>query len=1132
MLNVDGRVQLSASDLIGHLNCRHLTGLELAVTKGTLKRPYRPEDPVLEALRMRGQQHEDAYVSHLRDAGHVITVIDGGTFDNAAASRTRAAMQSGADVIVQGAIVAHGWGGRPDILQKVASPSGLGNWSYEVIDTKLARETKGGTVLQLCLYSELVASVQGTIPERSHVVTPQTDFALQTFRTDDYGAYYRWAPRSLRTALENDSAEPCYPEPVEYCGVCRWRQRCDERWRADDDLSLVAGISKIQKDELKRRGLSTTAALASEPLPLAWKPARGTAAAYHRVREQARIQVQGRSARRVIYEALPIVEGCGLSCLPEPSAGDIFFDLEGDPFVGEGGLEYLFGYSFREDDGSDAHKAEWALSRTDEKVAFERFVDFVMDRLQGHPDLHIYHYAPYEPAALKRLMGRYATREDELDRMLRGKLFVDLYGVVRHAIRASVESYSIKRLEPLYNFERATPLPEANVGLARVQTALELDDADSISADQLAAVESYNRDDCISTWRLREWLESVRSEQIAMGATIARPTPADPEPSEGLTDRQRRVADLVASIAGDLPVAAEERKDEQQARWILAHLLDWHRREKKSVWWEKYRLSDLPAEDLIDERAALSGLEFTKTVGGTVKAPVHRYSFPPQETDLCGGEALHACGGAKLGTLDDISVEECWVDIKKRKDTVDIHPEGVFGHDVVPDEVLAESLLRLGDDVRAHGIEQPDNSAARGVLLRAPPDFGGEPIRRTGESALDAALRLAPKFVSGVLPVQGPPGTGKTHIGARMICECVEANLRVGVTANSHKVIRHLLDKVAEAADERGLAGLACIQKVPATAEPQGRLQFTTANDELLSAIATSCQVAGATSWLWARPDAADAVDVLFVDEAAQVCLANLLAVSQAAPRIVLLGDPQQLDQPMQGSHPEGTAVSAMDYLLAGQQTVSDERGIFVEETWRLHPRIAAFTSELFYEGRLRSREGLEKQEVRSTSQCSGAGLVYVPVPHVGNQNSSPEEANAICDLIHDLLATAPTWVDSNGVERSLTLDDVLIVAPYNAQVFELQRLLPSAKVGTVDKFQGQEAPIAIYSVTTSSAGDAPRGMDFLYSSNRLNVATSRAKAICILVASPSVFEAQCRTPVHMKLANPFCRYLEIASPH
>jgi superfamily I DNA and/or RNA helicase len=242
-----------------------------------------------------------------------------------------------------------------------------------------------------------------------------------------------------------------------------------------------------------------------------------------------------------------------------------------------------------------------------------------------------------------------------------------------------------------------------------------------------------------------------------------------------------------------------------------------------------------------------------------------------------------------------------------------------------------------------------------------------------------------------------------------------------------------------------------------------------------------------------------------------------------------LLGDPQQLEQPMQGSHPEGTDVSALDYILHGRRTISDEQGLFIEETRRLHPDICAFTSEMFYEGRLHSHPGLERQTIRSTSRISGTGLRFMPVQHEGNQSSAPEEADQIKFLVDEILHSSTSWVDHDGYEHPIQPKDILIIAPYNAQVFELQERLSGFHIGTVDKFQGQEAAIVIYSMTTSSHADAPRGMEFLYSSNRLNVATSRAMCLCVLVGSPALFEPECKTPRQMELANTFCRYVEMA---
>jgi predicted RecB family nuclease len=1132
MIKQGDTLRLSASDLVGHLNCRHLTDLDVEATNGRIDRPHF-HDPLLDILVERGAIHERNYLEHLAGKGYEVVEVEGTGVTRALADRTLHAMRSGAQVIAQAALLQDAWGGRADLLLRVPTPSALGDWSYEVIDTKLARETRGGTILQLSLYSDLLFLAQGVNPAHMHVVTPGSGFEPESYRTAAFAAYYRYVRRRLERSLAERTGISTYPDPNEHCEICRWRVTCDTRRRCDDHLCLVAGISKVQTDELVSRDIGTGATLARLPLPLPWKPRRGAAHSYERVREQARVQVQGREESRPVFETLPPAEGVGLARLPAPSEGDLFFDLEGDPFVGEGGLEYLFGCVSLSPGGEAHYVEEWAFTRNDERRAFRRFVELVMARWARYPDMHIYHYAPYEPGALKRLMGRYATCEDEIDRMLRGQLFVDLFAIVKQSLRASVESYTIKNLEAFYDYRRPVALPDARRALAVIQGCLELDDVAGITADVKRIIAGYNRDDCISALKLRDWLEDIRARLIADGVSLPRPAPRSPEPAETVSERQRRVAEVASRLTAGVPAGFEDRSTEQQASWILANVLDWHRRELKSAWWEYFRLAALPAEDLLEERCALSGLTFVETVaGGTPRTPVDRYRFLPQEVELRGGEALRMSGGDSLGKVEAISLENRTVDIRKRKDTATVHPAAVFAHDLVSTDVMADALLRIGEYVAVHGLTGGGRYlAARDVLLRRPPRLGGESLHRPGEGAVDSAVRIAPRLAGGVLAIQGPPGAGKTYTAARMICALVQANRRVGITANSHKVIRNLLDAVVEAADELRI-DVRCIQKVTDPQDDAHRIRFATKNEEVFAAVGPSCQVAAGTAWLWSREDAFEAVDVLFVDEAAQMSLANVLAVSQACTTLVLLGDPQQLEQPMQGSHPEGTDVSALDHILAGKATIDDTEGLFLEETWRLHPDICAFTSELFYEGRLRSHAGLERQSVRSTGRCAGTGLVYLPVAHQGNQGSSPEEADRVRDLVNEILQAPSTWVDRHGQERTVTLEDILVIAPYNAQVFELQERLPGARIGTVDKFQGQEAPIVVYSMTTSSHSDAPRGMEFLYSLNRLNVATSRARCICILVGSPALFEPVCRTPHQMRMANAFCRYLELAKPY
>src|SRR6516162_5220392 len=1129
MKKAGGSFELTATDLVGYLNCRHLSELDRAVAEERLTKP-KLFDPLLEVLSERGFRHEQNYIEHLKHAGLDVVRIDGIDVGDGAVCETFAEMKKGAPVIAQGALAHHGWGGRADILRRVEIPSAIGEWSYEAIDTKLSRETKAGAVLQLCLYSDLLTQTQGAAPEHMHVVAPWSDFKPRTYRFADYAAYFREVKRGLGVALAEQETEETYPDPKTHCDVCRWRGECDKRRRADDHLCLVAGISKIQINELKQRGITTMKALAGLMLPLNWKPDRGSIDAYSRVCEQARLQVEARETGDRKLLVLPVEPGFGLTRLPEPSPGDIFFDLEGDPFVGEHGLEYLFGYQFNDVHGHPVYRGDWAFTRADEKRAFENFVDFVLARWQIYPGLHIYHYAPYEPAAMKRLMGRYATRQEEIDRFLRAGLFVDLFQVVRHAVRASVESYSIKQLEPFYGFERKTALAEANVALANLQANLELDDSPSIVEETKATVLAYNKDDCATAAALRDWLETLRAQVIDSGTEVPRPVPGDGAPNEKITRWLIRINALIEKLTAGVPDDPLERTREQQARWILANILDFHRREEKAVWWELFRLADLSAEDLLDEPAGLSGLTFVQAVGGTEKAPVHRYSFPPQETELRGGEELHNLGGEKLGTIEAISLDRRTVDIKKRKDSASIHPIAVFAHKHVKAQVKKDALVRIGDYVAQNGLGGDGSyQAPRDLLLREMPRVGGQPLRCRGETTVEAAVRLCDHLAGGILPIQGPPGAGKTFTGAQMICELVRRGKTVGVTATSHKVIRNLIDAAIEAADKQGV-DLQCCHKSDEWEEPRHCLSFARKNEDLFAALGHGVSVGGGTGWLWSRPDAFECVDVLFVDEAAQMSLADVLAVSHAAKTVVLIGDPQQLEQPMQGSHPDGTDVSALDNILAGEQTIPPDKGLFLEETWRLHPDICAYTSELFYAGKLRSRAGIERQTIKSSGPLSGSGLRCLAVAHSGNQNCSPEEAQAIATLVNAIMDSRSTWIDGDGQEKVITFEDIVIITPYNAQVFEIQQRLPSARVGTVDKFQGQQAAIAIYSMATSSHADAPRGMEFLYSLNRLNVATSRAKCISVIVGSPQIAEAECHTPRQIQLVNALCRYLELAA--
>ena len=687
MQRIGAQLVYSASDIVGALECRHLAHLERAAVDGHLQRPMRA-DPVLDRIAQRGVEHEKRFLEEL--IGGDLTVVEIPRYETLPRAEqlmrgreaTIAAMREGADVIYQAVLFEGRCLGYADFLRRVEQPSELGPWGYEVWDTKLARHAKASAVLQLSMYSELLKAVQGQAPDEMHLALGGVMREKISFRVADYAAYYRAVVHDFEALLDDASPAfpvPTTPEPVEHCGVCRWSAECRAHWRAEDDLSLVANLTSVQRHALHAIGVTTRTGLADPVTPLPDRIDGAGREALARIRAQAEIQVRGERDGRVIAERIPpakdgngvLVPNNGLLMLPEPSPGDLFFDIEGDPFFGSDevdGIDYLFGViepGRVGSDGQPAFRAIWSIeggtvTTAGERAAFEAFIDLVTDRLRADPNLHVYHYAPYEPTAVKRLAGRYGTREEDVDRLLRGGVFVDLYRAVRQGIRASVESYSIKRLEPLYGFEREVDLRDAGTSIVEFETWLELGQGEERN-DLLAQIERYNRDDCVSTLRLRYWLEEQRAALAAELGDLPRPTLPEPEQVED-SDAQQAVNKLVDDLAAGLPDDVGDRSDDEHGRWLLAQLLNWHRREGKSFWWRYFYLRDeLTDEERRDESDALGVLTFERDwpdPAPRAKSTIYRFRFPPQEHRIRVGDQPHdpvtgSAAGTVFGMGDD-----------------------------------------------------------------------------------------------------------------------------------------------------------------------------------------------------------------------------------------------------------------------------------------------------------------------------------------------------------------------------------------------------------------------------------------------------------------------------------------------
>ncbi len=1153
---IEGTLVHSASDLNAFTECLRLTALDRSVAIDGTPRPYL-KDPTAELLRRKGDEHERRYLEQMRET-YGADLIE---FENrsaathagslAAEAATLDAMRRGPKMIYQAAFYDGAFRGRADFLRRVDEPGSEFGWSYEVIDTKLALSPKPNYLVQLCHYSEHLERLQGTPPLYAYVILGNGQ--ERRFELDEFAAYYRRLKADYLSSIANGA--DAYPFECKHCSVCDWRAGCAKRRDADDHLSIVANMRNDQIAKLEDAGIETITALASAPdtaRPKGMKPEtfatlRSQANEQHRYRDAFEIDEATAVHSYSFREQRDANDG--FARLPQPDEGDVFFDMEGDPlYRPDRPLEYLFGVYLAKE---RTYRAFWGKTPADERTAFEALVDFIVERRKTHPDLHVYHYAAYETAALKRLGGLFGSRENELDDFWVDETFVDLFPVVRQSVFISQPSYSIKKVEALYGFTRTTTTKGGDDSIVQFESWL-----DTGEQSILDDIEAYNEDDCRSTYELREWLVELRAKR---NATLALPIAwrARPQPAAELVEakaierRSARDAEKagVAALKGrllddltppDTLLELRRSSDARRARWLLGNLLEYHRREQKPDWWEHFHRLENVADLEEHDRKSIGGLVYRSDVppfkaGERDQLFVHTYSYPAQEHDMKRGEKPFDPATAKsAGQIVEIGPDE--IRIKVAKATVPEELRALIPAEPPKDYNKRQVVAQLAQSY-VDGSLGRDFPATLSLLLNGLPRLRGygsgtaiQPQTVTSASVTAVIEALDASY----LPIQGPPGSGKSTNAAHAVLSLLARGKRVALAAQSHKALHNLCLKIEQTAYERTFSFKGCHKSVDAKEDSSYRsfevwpkIVNAPTKDSF-----TECSLVSATTHAWADPEHHGKFDVVFIDEAGQVSLADALAVSLIARNVVLLGDPQQLPQVVQGSHPIGTDVSILQHLLGTSRTVSRERGIFLDTSYRMQPDIDRFVSDAFYDGHLAADPANAANRVTGTT-LARSGLVFEPIEHDGNGRRSSEEASFVASQVAAFLDSGiVTLRDSKS--RPLTSDDILVVAPYNMQRVAIEEALASlgiggVRIGTVDKFQGQEAPIVFYSMATSNAELAPRGLDFLLSPNRFNVAISRSQAVSILVCSPKLLGSRAGSIEQMKLLSLLASYVESA---
>jgi predicted RecB family nuclease len=1116
---------LTPSKITAWLDCAHFLTLQHEVEAGTRTVPPRLFGDMAQLLADKGLEHERAVLERYRAEGRTVFEVPERHIDESFGDWTERIgnpLADGHDVVFQMPFVHDGIRGIADFLVRVVDERS-GAVTYEPVDAKLARnEAKPGHVLQLCFYAEAIAALTGSWPQ--HMQIALGSGAIETIRVADVIAYWRRLRSRLAQLIDEAPETTTFPEPCDHCSFCPFEEVCEAQWRAADSLVHVAGVRRVDRDLLVAGRVNTMARLAVLDHDIAGLDAERR----RRLATQAALQVRAREApdERPPFVLLPDAstrsgasaaaqtgwEATGFAALPAPDHGDVFLDFEGHPFWrADTGLFFLFGWIERSAADTWQFRASWAHDRHGEAAATDDLVEYLAARRLAFPDMHVYHYNHTERSSLERLTTEHGVAELTLEQLIATGMFVDLLPVIKGAMQVGAEGYGLKHMERLARYERGHVIDQGAAAVVEYDTWM----ADR-AADRLDRIAAYNEDDVRATKALRDWLIEQRPVELPWRPAVLDVYVADAELDE-------RIERLHTCRPGSV-------------EHLMGDLLGYWRREKRAVAVEAQRLSVAADADQMESSSVVARLkyvglqpQFSERTGKELTWPAAVFTFPDQPIDPdidVGSKLIVALTDQDWAFFQVVRLDRehrelrvVWSQEHQDRRTI---PSALVQYVWFTEAAKLDALKALADELLAGR----DDRVGHSLLRRDHPRFvaGGGPV--DGEFTGDCADIC--RWVTGLdgsgVPIQGPPGTGKTFIGAHIVSALVNAGMRVGVTAMSHHAIDNLMEAVVERFDHDG-DSLRAVRKAKHVVV-KGVSYF----DDNRRVAEGDFDVVAGTPWLFASSVMRDhPVDVLVVDEAGQLGLADTLAASISATNVVLLGDPQQLAQVSQAGHPAGAAASGLEHVLDGARTVSPDRGVLLDVTWRMHPDVCSFISHLSYDGKLHSHPSCALQ-----STVEGTGLRWVRAEHAGRSSESPEEAALVVSTIRRLLGTE--WTDQHGVTRPLTVADFMVVTPYNDQRRCIEALLAAdratrrVEVGTVDKFQGREAAVVVFSMATSSAEFMPRAADFLFSRNRLNVAISRARCLAYLICTDDLLDTKARTVDEMGLIAALCSFVEQAS--
>ena len=1121
---------VSPSDLNNFVACKYTVLNEIKYhNKEIRKSPDRANDKLWKEM---GVEHEKRHYKILKEKYKKSITIKSDLNEKDRFDETVRAIQKGYDLIYHAYLIDDNLRGEADFLIKCDTKSDLGDYSYEVYDTKITRNLKPRHITQITAYSDMLGKIQKVLPEKMYLIDGSDEY--HSFKTIEYIDLFNHSKKEFIKFLSNISKEKIYPEKCSYCNLCDWKDECDKTWENDNYINLVAGSNKSQVEKLKKNKIRTVEQLSKTKLTA--MDLKINAESFKKIQLQAQLQEEKRNTGEDKIVILDSDFGKGFYKLPKPDDGDVFFDIEGYPRM-DRPFEYLHGLYYK-DKGKLKFKDLWAknYNKESEKNIFIELINFLEKRFIEYPNAHIYHYASYEKRAIRELATSYSSEFPKgdivNDNLLRKEKYVDLFSIVSQSIRTSERDLSLKSIEKFYNFKRKADIVKADDSVIKydnwIATKNEKYKQDIIN---------YNEEDCISTYLLREFLVKNKPENIDWFVKQEEITKEAEEPNKYRRKASNKLSREEVEV--DLNNRLEKKKNKTNKKFVenLKNFIGFHWKSNKPEFWEVFDRAEKTHLELEDDTECIANsVLIDDKPKVTEDGFIYSYRFNDQNYKQKEGKSAFDAHQIKgLGTIH--SIEENFPDknivkilVSKRRKNIEMPslltlgntmPPQVHQHDQALNKFLEDYILNNGENYKS----------IMDMLERKEPDIknikSGSILIEENKDLITQSIEIVKNLNNSYLTIQGPPGTGKTYTSAKIIIELMKAGKKVGVTSNSHEAIKTLLIAIEQQAVNQNYE-FSGMRKSKSSDKHEWKFIRNVTTGKPLNM--DSYSLFAGTSWFFVDPRMNKTLDYLFIDEAGQVALGTTIANATSADNLVLIGDQMQLSQPMRAKHEGYARMSSLDFILEDDDTISTDKGVFLNVTRRLNKKICNYISTSFYDSRLTSDPITETRSVNlKLDPIKDEGLFYVPIDHNGCSQRSDEEADLVEKVFNKIVNKE---YKSENITGKISAKDIMVVAPYNAQANNIRERLKKkfkddVRVGTIDLFQGQEAKVVLISMTTSDVESLPRHKDFFFSRNRLNVAISRAECVAIIIFNENLLLASASNIKEMKLINSFCKLLE-----